>query len=92
MALDDDDEVFPPLAPLSEITDRPGPNGFPHGFWPLVDRDVGMTYEKYLKIRQWCADQYGREGDWPNNQWTENRDGIWFRRPEQAIEFKLRWM
>jgi hypothetical protein len=49
---------------------------------------------RYYEARHWCFAQYGdiwHAQDNHDGAWTERGGDFWFRKPQDAFAFKLRW-
>lgn len=69
------------------LEDNHGCTDLPPTFEP-ADR---AARDQYIEVYHWCTEQFGSSRPGPENRWYSYGYHLSFRRPEDALAFKLRW-
>jgi hypothetical protein len=74
------------MASIQIDSNHGAPVGFPFCFFcPLYIDNI----REFDEILDWCRSRHGEDG--PDEDWYERYGAIFFRREDDAMEFKIRW-
>ena len=82
----DSSDINSDFIPMQERSDKPD------NLWWCIDITENTSQELYDEIAQWCMDNAAYQcGTRYNDKWHNYYILAFFRHPDDAMAFKLRW-